>query len=169
MTIKEILEIKNELVNQGIIKLTIDDSKFLKLFEELKEWFKWDIQRFPYWDLDNKVKEFYNYEESDLKFYNKNYDIIVFSVILGIYICEKKEVLNNIEETNAKLFFTFTSFSPLKERSFYKNYQKICGINIDNLGFFIRGIIRNKMCNGTFEEFLNNYTAILQKYKTAFP
>ena len=165
MTIKEILEIKNELVNQGIIKLTIDDSKFLKLFEELKEWFKWDIQRFPYWDLDNKVKEFYNYEESDLKFYNKNYDIIVFSVILGIYICEKKEVLNNIEETNAKLFFTFTSFSPLKERSFYKNYQKICGINIDNLGFFIRGIIRNKMGNGTFEEFLNEYVTILQKYK----
>lgn len=165
MTNEKILEIKNELVNQGIIKLTIDDSRFLNLFEELKEWFKWDIQRFPYWDLDNKVKEFYNYEESDLKFYNKNYDIIVFSVILGIYICEKKEVLNNIEETNAKLFFTFTSFSPLKERSFYKNYQKICGINIDNLGFFIRGMIRNKMGNGTFEEFLNNYTAILQKYK----
>ena len=165
MTIEKILEIKNELVNQGIIKLTIDDSKFLKLFEELKVWLKWDIQRFPYWDLDNNVKEFYNYEESDLKFYNKNYDIIVFSVILGIYICEKKEVLNNIEETNAKLFFTFTSFSPLKERSFYKNYQKICGINIDNLGFFIRGMIRNKMGNGTFGEFLNNYTTILQKYK----
>ena len=165
MTNEKILEIKNELVNQGIIKPMIDDSKFLKVFEELKEWFKWDIQRFPYWDLDNKVKEFYNYEESDLKFYNKNYDIIVFSVILGIYICEKKEVLNNIEETNAKLFFTFTSFSPLKERSFYKNYQKICGINIDNLGFFIRGMIRNKMGNGTFGEFLNNYATILQKYK----
>ena len=164
MTIEKILKIKNELANQGIIK-PMEDSKFMKLFEELKVWLKWDIQRFPYWDLDNKVKEFYNYEESDLKFYNKNYDIIVFSVILGIYICKKKEVLNNIEETNAKLFFTFTSFSPLKERSFYKNYQKICGINIDNLGFFIRGMIRNKMGNGTFGEFLNNYTTILQKYK----
>ena len=164
MTIEKILKIKNELANQGIIK-PMEDSKFMKLFEELKVWLKWDIQRFPYWDLDNKVKEFYNYEESDLKFYNKNYDIIVFSVILGIYICEKKEVLNNIEETNAKLFFTFTSFSPLKERSFYKNYQKICGINIDNLGFFIRGMIRNKIGNSTFEEFLNNYTTILQKYK----
>ena len=27
-------------------------------------------------------------------------------------------------------------------------------------------MIRNKMGNGTFEEFLNNYTPILQKYKT---
>lgn len=169
MTVEKILEIKNELANRGIINepIMIDDSKFLKLFEELKEWFKWDIQRFPYWDLDNKVREFYNYEESDLKFYNKNYDLIVFSVMLGICICKKKEVLNNIEETNARLFFTFTSFCPLKERSFYKNYQKICGINIDNLGFFIRGMIRNKMGNGTFNEFLNSYTTILQKYKIA--
>ena len=166
MTIEKILEIRDELVNQGIInKPKIDDSVFLKLFEELKEWFKWDIQRFPYWDLNNKVGEFYSYKEYDLKLYNKNYDLIVFSLMLGICICEKKEVLNNIEETNEKLFLTFTSFSPLKERSFYKNYQKICGINIYNLGFFIRGMIRNKMGNGTFEEFLNNYATILQKYK----
>lgn len=46
-----------------------------------------------------------------------------------------------------------------------KNYQKICGINTDILGYFVRGMIRNKMGNGTFDEFLNNYTTILQKYK----
>lgn len=167
MTIEKILEIKNELVNQGIIKPEINDSKlFLKLFEELKEWFKWDIQRFPYKELDNPIGYHYNYNDNDLKFYNENYDLIVFSVMLGIYICAKEECLSDIEITNGILRCRFTSFNTGKDRYFYENYQKICGINIDNLGYFIRGMIRNKMGNGTFEKFLNNYTAILQKYKT---
>ena len=169
MTIEKILEIKDELVNQGIINETImiDDSKlFLKLFEELKEWFKWDIQRFPYKELDNPIGYHYNYNDNDLKFYNENYDLIVFSVMLGIYICAKEECLSDIEITNGILRCRFTSFNTGKDRYFYENYQKICGINTDILGYFIRGMIRNKMGNGTFEEFLNNYTAILQKYKT---
>ncbi len=169
MTIEKILEIKNELVDQGIIKPEINDSKlFLKLFEELKEWFKWDIQRFPYKELDNPIGYHYNYNDNDLKFYNENYDLIVFSVMLGIYICAKEECLSDIEITNGILRCRFTSFNTGKDRYFYENYQKICGINIDNLGYFIRGMIRNKMGNGTFEafeEFLNNYITILQKHK----
>lgn len=169
MTNEKILEIKNELVDQGIIKPEINDSKlFLKLFEELKEWFKWDIQRFPYKELDNPIGYHYNYNDNDLKFYNENYDLIVFSVMLGIYICAKEECLSDIEITNGILCCRFTSFNTGKDRYFYENYQKICGINIDNLGYFIRGMIRNKMGNDTFEafeEFLNNYITILQKHK----
>lgn len=167
MTIEKILEIKNELVDQGIIKPEINDSKlFLKLFEELKEWFKWDIQRFPYKELDNPIGYHYNYNDNDLKFYNENYDLIVFSVMLGIYICAKKECLGSMRTANAILGHLFTSFNTGKDRYFYENYQKICGINTDILGYFVRGMIRNKISNSTFEEFLNNYTTILQKYKT---
>lgn len=165
MTIEKIIEIKNELVNQGIIKPMIDDSKFLKLFEELKEWFKWDIQRFPYKELTDPIGYRYNYRDCDLKFYNENYDLITFSVMVGINICGKKGVLNDVEDANAILGFSFTSFTALEDSYFYKNYQKICGINTEILGFFIGGMIRNKMGNGTFEEFLNNYNTILQKYK----
>lgn len=166
MTIEKILEIRDELVNQGIInKPKIDDSVFVKLFEELKEWFKWDIQRFPYKELADPI-EYYNYEDCDLKFYNENYDLIVFSAMVGIYICTKKEVLNNASYTNAILLTLFTSFTTPKESYFYKNYQKICRINTDILGFFVSGMIRNKIGNGTFEEFLNNYFMILQKYTT---
>lgn len=166
MTNEKILEIKNELVNQGIINPTSDDSKFLKLFEELKEWFKWDIQRFPYKELTDPIGYRYNYRDHDLKFYNKNYDLVIFSVILGIYICEKKECLGSMRTANAILGYLFTSFNTGKDRYFYENYQKICGINTDILGYFVRGMIRNKISNSTFEEFLNNYTTILQKYKT---
>ena len=168
MTIEKILEIKDELVKRGIVDepIIINDSKFLKIFEELKEWFKWDIQRFPYKELTDPIGYRYNYRDCDLKFYNENYDLVIFSVILGIYICEKKECLGSMRTANAILGCLFTSFNTGKDRYFYENYQKICGINIDNLGYFIRGMIRNKMGNGTFEEFLNNYNTILQKYKT---
>ena len=168
MTIEKILEIKSKLVDQGIINepIMIDDSKFLKLFEELKKWLKWDIQRFPYKELTDPIGYRYNYRDCDLKFYNENYDLITFSVMVGINICGKEGVLNDVEDTNAILGFSFTSFTALEDSYFYKNYQKICGINTDILGYFIRGMIRNKMGNGTFEEFLNNYTTILQKYKT---
>ena len=171
MTIEKILKIKDELANQGIINepIMIDNSKFLKLFEELKEWFKWDIQRFPYKELDNPIGYHYNYNDNDLKFYNENYDLIVFSVMLGIYICAKEECLSDIEITNGILRCRFTSFNTGKDRYFYENYQKICGINIDNLGYFIRGMIRNKMGNNTFDEFLNSYTVILQKYHKTTP
>ena len=74
MTNEKILEIKNELVNQGIIKPMIDDSKFLKVFEELKEWFKWDIQRFPYKELIDPIGYRYNYKDCDLKFGNCSWE-----------------------------------------------------------------------------------------------
>lgn len=166
MTIEKILEIKNELVNQGIIKPEINDSKlFLKLFEELKEWFKWDIQRFPYKELTDPIGYRYDYRDRDLKFYNENYDLIVFSAMVSINICKKKGVLNNVYHTAKIVCSGFTPFSALEDGYFYKNYQKICGIGDENLGFFIMGMIRNKMGNGTFEEFLNDYATILQKYK----
>ena len=163
MTIEKILEIKNELANQGIINepVMIDDSKFLKLFEELKEWFKWDIQRFPYKDLTEPIH--YNYKGSDIKFYNENYDLVVFSVMLGIYICGKKGVLNDVEYADKILCSTFTSFTALEDSYFYKNYQKVCGINTDILGYFVRGMIRNKIGNDTFDEFLVKYNNIIQK------
>ena len=171
MTIEKILEIKNELANQGIIKPMIDDSKFLKRFEKLKEWFKWDIQRFPYKELTNPIGYRYNYRDCDLKFYNENYDLIVFSVMLGIYICAKKGVLNDVEGTNKILNTLFTSlFTSPEERHFYENYKKICGINTEILGSFVMGMIRNKMDNGTFDEFLVKYNNIIQKYyKTILP
>lgn len=167
MTIEKILEIKDELVKRGIVDepIIINDSKFLKIFEKLKEWFKWDIQRFPYKELTDPIGYRYNYRDCDLKFYNENYDLITFSVMVGINICGKKGVLNDVEDANAILGFSFTSFTALEDSYFYKNYQKICGINTEILGFFIGGMIRNKMGNGTFEEFLNDYATILQKYK----
>lgn len=171
MTNEKILEIKNELVNQGIIKPMIDDSRFLKLFEELKEWFKWDIQRFPYKELTDPIGYRYNYKDRDLKFYNENYDLIVFSAMVGIYICAKKGVLNDAEGTNKILNTLFTSlFTSPEERHFYENYKKICGINTEILGSFVMGMIRNKMDNGTFDEFLVKYNNIIQKYyKTILP
>ena len=165
MTNEKILEIKNELVNQGIINPTSDDSKFLKLFEELKEWFKWDIQRFPYKELTDPIGYRYNYKESDIKFYKDNYDLVVFSAMLGIYICAKEKCLDDMQITNAILLCTFTSFNTGKDRYFYENYQKICGIDTSILGYFVRGMIRNKMGNNTFDEFLNSYTTILQKHR----
>ena len=167
MTIEKILEIKNELVKRGIVDepIIIDDSKFLKLFEELKEWFKWDIRRFPYRELTDPIGYHYNYKESDIKFYKDNYDLVVFSAMLGIYICTKEECLNDMQITNAILLCTFTSFNTGKDRYFYENYQKICGIDTSILGYFVIGMIRNKIGNNTFDEFLNSYTAILQKYK----
>ena len=169
MTIEKILEIKDELVKRGIVDepIIINDSKFLKIFEELKEWFKWDIQRFPYKELTDPIGYRYDYRDRDLKFYNENYDLIVFSAMVSINICKKKGVLNNVYHTAKIVCSGFTPFSALEDGYFYKNYQKICGIGDENLGFFIMGMIRNKMGNGTFEEFLNNYTTILQKYKTA--
>lgn len=164
MTNEKILEIKNELANQGIIKPIIDDSKFLKLFEELKEWFKWDIRRFPYRELTDPIGYHYNYKESDIKFYKDNYDLVVFSAMLGIYICAKEECLDDMQITNAILLCTFTSFNTGKDRYFYENYQKICGIDTSILGYFIIGMIRNKMGSNTFDEFLNSYATILQKY-----
>ena len=103
MTIEKILEIKDELVKRGIVDepIIINDSKFLKIFEELKEWFKWDIQRFPYKELTDPIGYRYNYRDCDLKFYNENYDLITFSVIVGINICGKKGVLNDVEDANA--------------------------------------------------------------------
>lgn len=171
MTNEKILEIKNELVNQGIINPTSDDSKFLKLFEELKEWFKWDIQRFPYKELTDPIGYRYNYKESDIKFYKSNHDLAVFSVMVGISICANKKVLNDVEGTNKILNTLFTSlFTSPEERHFYENYKKICGINTEILGSFVMGMIRNKMDNGTFDEFLVKYNNIIQKYyKTILP
>ena len=171
MTNEKILEIKNELVNQGIINPTSDDSKFLKLFEELKEWFKWDIQRFPYKELTDPIGYRYNYKESDIKFYKSNHDLAVFSVMVGINICANKKVLNDVEGTNKILNTLFTSlFTSPEERHFYENYKKICGINTEILGSFVMGMIRNKMGNGTFDEFLVKYNNIIQKYyKTILP
>lgn len=94
MTIEKILEIKNELVKRGIVDepIIIDDSKFLKLFEELKEWLKWDIQRFPYKELTDPIGYRYGYRGCDLKFYNENYNLVVFSAMVAINICTKENV-----------------------------------------------------------------------------
>ena len=170
MTIEKILEIKNELVKRGIVDepIIIDDSKFLKVFEELKEWFKWDIQRFPYKELTDPIGYRYNYRDCDLKFYNENYDLIVFSAMVGIYICT---ITGNgclkTGRVNHKMSELFSVYCDAAVMEFYRNYKKICGINknVDNLAYFVKGMIRNKM-NGTFEEFLNEYVTILQKYKT---
>ena len=168
MTIEKILEIKNELVKRGIVDepIIIDDSKFLKLFEELKEWFKWDIQRFPYRGLIDPIGYRYNYRDCDLKFYNENYDLIVFSAMVGIYICT---ITGSLKTTrvNHKMSELFSVYCNADVMEFYRNYKKICSIkNVDNLAYFVRGMIRNKMGNSTFEEFLNEYVTILQKYKT---
>ena len=163
MTIEKILEIKKTLEDAGIINES-NNTKFLEVFTELKEWFRWDIQRFPYKSLTDETGEFYNYKESDIQFYKDNYDLVVFSTMIGLYNCKK--IFEIIECIDAKLRTMFTPFSTTsKDRLFYENYQKVCGINTEILGYFVRGMIRNKMGNGTFEEFLNEYTTILQKYK----
>ena len=137
----------------------------------MKEWFKWDIQRFPYKELTDPIGYRYNYKESDIKFYKSNHDLTVFSVMVGINICANKKVLNDVEGTNKILNTLFTSlFTSPEERHFYENYKKICGINTEILGSFVMGMIRNKMDNGTFDEFLVKYNNIIQKYyKTILP
>ena len=156
MTMQKILAIKHEMENLGHDEFP-EDTKFIKIFDELKKWFKW--------------YDHYN-GKSFIIFFKENYDLVVFTVMIGI-----QEGVTLYDNTKTKTKFSkreividiinrkFYNYNV----DFYSTHGNIYGVERVLLGNFINDIIHDKMnikCDddAAFEEFLKEYFAILEKY-----
>lgn len=158
MTMQKILAIKHEMENLGHDEFP-EDTKFIKIFDELKKWFK---KWFTWYDHYNG--------KSFIIFFKENYDLVVFTVMIGI-----QEGVTLYDNTKTKTKFSkreividiinrkFYNYNV----EFYSTHGNIYGVERVLLGNFINDIIHDKMnikCDDAFEEFLKEYFAILEKY-----
>ena len=137
-----------------------EDTKFIKIFDELKKWFK---KWFKWYDYYNG--------KSFIIFFKENYDLVVFTAMIGI-----QEGVTLYDNTKTKTKFSkreividiinrkFYNYN----YEFYRTHENIYGIERVLLGNFINDIIHDNMnikCDddAAFEKFLKEYFAILEK------
>lgn len=159
MTMQKILKIKHEMENLGHDEFP-EDTKFIKIFDELKKWFK---KWFKWYDHYNG--------KSFMIFFKENYDLVVFTAMIGI-----QEGVTLYDNTKTKTKFSkreividiinrkFYNYNV----EFYSTHGNIYGIERVLLGNFINDIIHDNMnikCDddAAFEKFLKEYFAILEK------
>lgn len=157
---QKILKIKHEMENLGHDEFP-EDTKFIKIFDELKKWFK---KWFKWYDHYNG--------KSFMILFKENYDLVVFTAMIGI-----QEGVTLYDNTKTKTKFSKREIIiDIINREFYKynqefyiNHSNVYGIEVVFLGNFINDIIHDKMnikCDddAAFEKFLKEYFAILEKY-----
>ena len=99
LTNEQILKLKEMYEKYEVVKFPteFDSIDFVGAFNELREWFKWDLDKYQYTHLTDSteshtVKKFLN-TASDTLF--KGYDIAVFVVIVELSIIESAGLVHN--------------------------------------------------------------------------
>ena len=179
LTNEQILKLKEMYEKYEVVKFPaeFDSIDFVGAFNELKEWFKWDLDKYQYTHLTDSteshtVKKFLN-TASDTLF--KGYDIVVFAVIVELAIIESAGLvynsdLNLIEETIEKFENDgeiYGKLDPYYNSKFDTDkYSELAHYVLQEFNYtdYTQGLIRNRMGDDDFETFFRKYKAILQKH-----
>ena len=182
LTNEQILKLKEMYEKYEVVKFPteFDSIDFVGAFNELREWFKWDLDKYQYTHLTDSteshtVKKFLN-TASDTLF--KGYDIAVFVVIVELSIIESAGLVHNsdldlIEKSIEKFEDDgeiYEKLDPDYNSKFDTDkYSELAHYVLQEFNYtdFTQGLIRNRMGDDDFETFFRKYKAILRKHATS--
>lgn len=182
LTNEQILKLKEMYEKYEVVKFPaeFDSIDFVGAFNELKEWFKWDLDKYQYDHLTDSteshtVKKFLN-TASDTLF--KGYDIAVFVVIVELAIIESAGLVHNsdldlIEKSIEKFEDDgeiYGKLDPDYNSEFDTDkYSELAHYVLQEFNYtdYTKGLIRNRMGDDDFETFFRKYKAILRKHATS--
>ncbi len=182
LTNEQILKLKEMYEKYEVVKFPteFDSIDFVGAFNELREWFKWDLDKYQYTHLTDSteshtVKKFLN-TASDTLF--KGYDIAVFVVIVELSIIESAGLVHNsdldlIEKSIEKFEDDgeiYEKLDPDYNSKFdIDKYSELAHYVLEEFNYtdFTQGLIRNRMGDDDFETFFRKYKAILRKHATS--
>lgn len=167
MTNEKILHVKAKWDEIGFTKFP-ENFDIVGAFKELREWFKWDMKKYPYDNITNPVEYNISYPETNCKLKDDLHDATVMSIIGILNYAENQNLTNNLNyEKIDKIIYGFDSFYVCDgDLDGYYNYFKVLldtGVSATDASY-IGGTIRNRMGNDDFETFFGKYKAILQKH-----
>ena len=182
LTNEQILKLKDMYEKYEVVKFPaeFDSIDFVGAFNELREWFKWDIDKYQYTHLTDSTeshtaKKFLD-TASDTLF--KGYDIVVFIVIVELAIIESAGLVHNSDldliEKSIEKFENDGEFygklDPYYNSKFDTDkYSELAHYVLQEFNYtdYTQGLIRNRMGDDDFETFFRKYKAILRKHATS--
>lgn len=167
MTNEKILHVKAKWNEMGFTEFP-ENFDIVEAFKELREWFKWDMKKYPYDNITNPIKCNENYPEINYKLKDSLHDATVMSIIGILNYAENHDLTNNLNyEKIDKIIYGFdSSYICDGDLDGYYNYFKVLldiGVGATDSSY-IGGTIRNRMGTDDFETFFRKYKDILQKY-----
>lgn len=170
ITNEKILHVKAKWDEIGFTKFP-ENFDIVGAFKELREWFKWDMKKYPYDNITNPVEYNESYPEINYKLKDSLHDATVMSIIGILNYAENHDLTNNLNyEKIDKIIYGFDSFYVCDgDLDGYYNYFKVLldiGISATDSSY-IGGTIRNRMGTDDFETFFRKYKAILRKHATS--
>ena len=169
ITNEKILHVKAKWDEIGFTKFP-ENFDIVGAFKELREWFKWDMKKYPYDSITNPAEYNISYPETNCKLKDDLHDATVMSIIGILNYAENQNLTNNLNyEKIDKIIYGFDSFYVCDgDLDGYYNYFKVLldiGISATDSSY-IGGTIRNRMGTDDFETFFRKYKAILRKHAT---
>ena len=169
MTNEKILHVKAKWDEIGFTKFP-ENFDIVGAFKELREWFKWDMKKYPYDNITNPTEYNTSYPETNYKLKDDLHDATVMSIIGILNYAENQNLTNNLNYKKIdKIIYGFDSFYIYDgDLDGYYNYFKVLldiGISATDSSY-IGGTIRNRMGTDDFETFFRKYKAILRKHAT---
>ena len=169
ITNEKILHVKAKWDEIGFTKFP-ENFDIVGAFKELREWFKWDMKKYPYDNITNPVEYNESYPEINYKLKDSLHDATVMSIIGILNYAENHDLTNNLNyERIDKIIYGFdSSYVCDGDLDGYYNYFKVLldiGISATDSSY-IGGTIRNRMGTDDFETFFRKYKAILRKHAT---
>lgn len=182
LTNEQILKLKEMYEKYEVVKFPaeFDSIDFVGAFNELREWFKWDLDKYQYAHLTDSteshtIKKFLD-TASDTLF--KGYDIVVFVVIVELAIIESAGLVHNSDldliEKSIEKFENDGEFygklDPYYNSKFDTDrYSELAHYVLQEFNYtdYTQGLIRNRMGDDDFETFFRKYKAILRKHATS--
>ena len=169
ITNEKILHVKAKWDEIGFTKFP-ENFDIVGAFKELREWFKWDMKKYPYDNITNPVEYNESYPEINYKLKDSLHDATVMSIIGILNYAENHDLTNNLNyEKIDKIIYGFdSSYICDGDLDGYYNYFKVLldiGISATDSSY-IGGTIRNRMGTDDFETFFRKYKAILRKHAT---
>ena len=169
MTNEKILHVKAKWDEIGFTKFP-ENFDIVGAFKELREWFKWDMKKYPYDNITNPVEYNISYPEINYKLKDNLHDATVMLIIGILNYAENHDLTNNLNyEKIDKIIYGFdSSYICDGDLDGYYNYFKVLldiGVSATDSNY-IGGAIRNRMGTDDFETFFRKYKGILQKHAT---
>lgn len=182
LTNEQILKLKEMYEKYEVVKFPteFDSIDFVGAFNELREWFKWDLDKYQYTHLTDSteshtIKKFHG-DASNTLF--KGYDIAVFVVIVELAIIESAGLVHNsdldlIEKSIEKFEDdgeVYEKLDPYYNSKFDTDkYSELAHYVLQEFNYadYTQGLIRNRMGDDDFETFFRKYKAILRKHATS--
>lgn len=95
ITNEKILHVKAKWDEIGFTKFP-ENFDIVGAFKELREWFKWNMKKYPYDNITNPVEYNESYPEINYKLKDSLHDATVMSIIGILNYAENHDLTNNL-------------------------------------------------------------------------